>query len=194
MKILLTLFVLLFSSSVMADDISDFEIEGMSIGDSLLDYFSEEEIIKEKKNSFIFKDNEFIIIDFKKSIFKTYETIQIYLKPNDKNYIIYGVEGLIESFSTISECLKLKEEVVDELSLLFKNTAKKTIKNFNHQYDKTGNTKVYYVFFDLKLGGSADVGCIDWSKELEIKEGWKDDFHVLISNSEFTKYLNNNPY
>ena len=45
MKILLTLFVLLFSSSVVAEDISDFEIEGMSIGDSLLDYFSEKKII-----------------------------------------------------------------------------------------------------------------------------------------------------
>ena len=44
MKILLTLFVLYFSSSVVAEDISDFEIDGMSIGDSLLDYFSEKEI------------------------------------------------------------------------------------------------------------------------------------------------------
>ena len=44
MKILLTLFVLLFSSSVFADDISDFQIEGMSIGDSLLDYFTKKEI------------------------------------------------------------------------------------------------------------------------------------------------------
>ena len=47
MKILLTLFVLLFSSSVFADAISDFEIEGMSLGDSLLDYMSEEEILEE---------------------------------------------------------------------------------------------------------------------------------------------------
>ena len=33
----------------LADDIRDFEIEGMSIGDSLLDYFSEEEIIINKQ-------------------------------------------------------------------------------------------------------------------------------------------------
>ena len=46
MKILLTFFVLFFSSSVVADGISDFQIEGMSIGDNLLDYFSEEEIKK----------------------------------------------------------------------------------------------------------------------------------------------------
>ena len=39
MKTLLTLFVLLFSSSMFADDISDFEIEGIRIGDSALKYF-----------------------------------------------------------------------------------------------------------------------------------------------------------
>ena len=43
--ILLFSFFLLSSPSVFADDISDFQIEGMSIGDSLLDYFSEDEII-----------------------------------------------------------------------------------------------------------------------------------------------------
>jgi hypothetical protein len=32
---------------VVADDISDFEIEGISIGDSLLDYISEEKIKSE---------------------------------------------------------------------------------------------------------------------------------------------------
>ena len=46
MKTLLTFFILFFSSSVFAEDISDFQIEGISIGDSLLDYFSEEEIKK----------------------------------------------------------------------------------------------------------------------------------------------------
>ena len=49
MKTLLTLFVLLFSSSVFADYISDFEIEVMSIGDCLLVYMSEEVIKTEIK-------------------------------------------------------------------------------------------------------------------------------------------------
>ena len=57
MKILLTLVVLFFSTLVFADDISDFEIEGMSIGDSLLDYMSKEEI-KNKINSY--NDNGYI--------------------------------------------------------------------------------------------------------------------------------------
>ena len=44
--ILLFSFLLLSSPSVLADDISDFEIEGISIGDSLLDYMTEDEILK----------------------------------------------------------------------------------------------------------------------------------------------------
>ena len=48
-KLLVLLFSIFFlsSPSVFADDISDFEIEGISIGDSLLDYMTEEEILKE---------------------------------------------------------------------------------------------------------------------------------------------------
>ena len=48
-KLLVLLFSLffLFSHSVFADDISDFVIEGISIGDSLLDYMTEDEILKE---------------------------------------------------------------------------------------------------------------------------------------------------
>ena len=51
MRIFIAALVLIFSlqSWSKADDIRDFEIEGMSIGDSLLDYLSEEEIKSNKK-------------------------------------------------------------------------------------------------------------------------------------------------
>ena len=52
-------FFLLFSSPVMADDISDFEIEGMSIGDSLLDYMSEEKIKTElEENRYMYEQEK----------------------------------------------------------------------------------------------------------------------------------------
>ena len=44
-----------------ADDIRDFQIEGMSVGDSLLDYFSKSEIKKGKKN--YFKDNFSLFVE-----------------------------------------------------------------------------------------------------------------------------------
>ena len=50
MKIILAILVLIFSlqSLTKADDITDFEIEGMSIGDSLLNYISDNQIKKNK--------------------------------------------------------------------------------------------------------------------------------------------------
>ena len=69
MRIFLTVLILIFSlqSWTKADDISDFQIEGMSIGDSLLDYFSEKEI---KKNLVTYyKDNTFSTTDITSSKF-----------------------------------------------------------------------------------------------------------------------------
>ena len=92
MKILLTLFVLLFSSSVSADDISDFQIEGMSIGDSLLDYFSKKQIINNKVD-YSYKNNDFYAVNFDNLISsETYDGGEVYLKTNDENYIIYHMK------------------------------------------------------------------------------------------------------
>ena len=46
MRIFIAVIVLIFSlqSWTKADDIRDFQIEGMSIGDSLLDFYSKDEI------------------------------------------------------------------------------------------------------------------------------------------------------
>ena len=63
MKKLLGIVVLslLLTLSAKADDIKDFEIEGISIGDKLFDHFSNEEFKYAEKNSVIFKqkDNKF---------------------------------------------------------------------------------------------------------------------------------------
>ena len=69
MRLFLTLLIIIFNlqSLTKADDISDFEIEGISIGDSLLDYYSKREIndrlksIKSTYTSKKFKRVEFRI-------------------------------------------------------------------------------------------------------------------------------------
>mgnify|MGYP000034597114 CR=1 FL=1 len=101
MKIFITLFVLFFSSSLSAEDISDFQIEGinifefkgMSIGDSLLDYFSEEEINQNK--SFYPDSKRFFRLTRKIANMELYDTTQFHVKSNDKNYTIYSISGLI---------------------------------------------------------------------------------------------------
>ena len=53
MKIFITVLVLIFSlqSGIKADDIRDFQIEGISVGDSLLNYFNDAVIIENKVNN-----------------------------------------------------------------------------------------------------------------------------------------------
>ena len=94
-----------------ADDIRDFQIEGMSIGDSLLDYFSEEKIKKSKrKNAYRWKkDRKFtsIEIQFHPS-FKIYDAIQATYKTNDKKFQIYMLSGFLDFPNNIKDCYKKK--------------------------------------------------------------------------------------
>ena len=81
------LFLVLFSFSApsFADDIIEFEIEGMSLGGSLLDYFSEEEI-KETILSGVYEDIFVVSLINKTSLI--YDGITVTYKSKDKKYKI----------------------------------------------------------------------------------------------------------
>ena len=83
MKKILTILILIFTLQTpsQADDISEFEIEGMSIGDSLLDYYSKSQI-----KSFL-QDNypgskKFYIKYAHSNRFEIYESVTVALKKN----------------------------------------------------------------------------------------------------------------
>ena len=63
LKVFLILLILIFNfqSFLKADDIKDFQIEGMSIGDSLLEYKTENEIISSKRN--YVKNKRYYVVD-----------------------------------------------------------------------------------------------------------------------------------
>ena len=106
MKTLLTLFVLLFSSSLFAEDISDFEIEGMSIGDSALDYFSEKKISSLPKHFHRKSRKFFYVIIGPEKKFKVYDKVILNFKANDKNYKIYALSGVFDYPNSIKQCYK----------------------------------------------------------------------------------------
>ena len=78
-----------------ADDIRDFQIEGISIGDSLLDYFSEKEIENNIQRT-SFKNKKYTKFEmYKHDSYKTYESAQVFFKKNDEKYKIYFVSGAL---------------------------------------------------------------------------------------------------
>ena len=178
MKRLLLILILSFSfqSWSKADDIRDFEIEGISIGDSLLKYFNEDSIKEEMNSStvFIYKDNKFIDIGIgstdsyplKKNL-KVYDDVGITLIPNDKKYNIYAVDGTIFC-ENLNNCLIQKTDIKSELISYFGNSATHDDMNSPHDFDKTGQSKTYMTTFRFKSHKSVvRVIVTDWSDESE---------------------------
>ena len=185
------LFLILFSFQTPSwtDDISDFQIEGMSIGDSLLDYFSEEYINSHSK--YWWKDRKYFMVSASSPSFEIYEFMQFALKNNDKNYIIQGLSGKIVFEKDIQNCLKKKNEVVKELSDFFKNYIENIENKITpHQHDETGESKQHTTYINLKSKNTVDIYCEDWSEKTKLTT----NFQVRILNKEFMKYLNYEAY
>ena len=188
MRILLTLFVLLFSSSVFADDISDFQIEGMSVGDSLLDYLPREEIVEQVEKS---KDwYYYLTYDFAEVIIrsnlKIYKDVSVFVKPNDKDYLIHSIRGTIE-INDLSECLEKQKIASTEIFSLFPNSIK-TEDAFPHIIDKSGKSMVYEIGFRTNEF-FVTVVCTDVIKEILKENNTYNNFAVAIDEKEVEDWL-----
>ena len=185
------LFLLLFSFQApsWADDISDFQIEGMSVGDSLLDYFSEKEIEDNIKRT-SFKNKKYTKFEmYKHDSFKTYETVQVFFKTNDEKYKIYFVSGaLFDENINIKNCKK-KDEIAEEISKSIKDVKINDEGIYSHPTDKSGESKVNASTFRFLSDGYIKVTCVDYSKKIEEEWGWKDNVRVDIGTEEFGNFL-----
>ena len=183
MKIILTFFVLLFSSSVVAEDISDFEIEGMSVGDSLLDYFKEEEILNNQLE--FYQDKSFKVSMLSGNFFLTYENILVHYKKNDSQFIIESIDGVISYIDNIDECYLKKNEISKEIKNLFKNQEWQ-----NDQYeDADGLFTSEYIIFSS--GASIGIQCYDWNKKIESEYNYVDHLRLGLNSKEFQYWVDN---
>ena len=197
MKRLLTILILIFTLQTpsQADDIRDFQIEGMSIGDSLLDFLSEEEIEKKinHNTSYWYPNKTFVSIGTmsESEKYKIYEDVGIIIKPNDKKYIIYALEGTFYFDDKIDKCYKKQKEIVKDLKEMFSNTG--SINEYDVKYlgDKSGKSKIRSVDILFKDKSAVRVVCYDMSKELN-DDNNPDALYAIINSSEFMIWLNEN--
>ena len=116
MKKILPILILIFTLQTpsQADDIRDFQIEGMSVGDSALDYFSEEEIKKHTNAEVQFPNKKFTIVTLNsidanaiKSL-KVYEAVRFAYKASSKKYIIHEIAGALYYQDNFKDCFNKK--------------------------------------------------------------------------------------
>ena len=116
MRKLYTYLLLIFSSFStfsFAEDISEYQIGGISIGESLLKYLSKEQIISEieiNKPTYNYLNNDFGEVYLFKNI-DNYYALTFMVKPKDKYFNIYSVRGLIAYDDKIEQCFIKKIEL-----------------------------------------------------------------------------------
>ena len=173
-----------FQSWTKAEDIRDFEIEGMSVGESLLNHISVEKI----ENNIIpyFKDKrKYYIIKFEENL-NLYEDLEIYLKSDDNNYIIRSISaGLYPD--NLKECLKSKDDIVrninSSLNIKFKES------NYNHHYYKNTTT---YNSVAIVNGGFIRIECIYYDLKDKAKHNVKDNLSIVSKSNEIEKWFKSN--
>ena len=189
MRIFIVLLVLIFSlqSWTKADDIRDFEIEGMSIGDSALKILSKEELEEYKIHGFVYEDKRFYAT---KSIslnnFQIYDSIQFHIKAKDSNYTIYSITGKIIYKDNYEGCVLELENILPDLKQTFPNAkvqdgGVEIWKNYNNQEIKT---KSY--FLQLSSGDEIALECYDQPKERIYNF---DSLKISIDSKEFVEFL-----
>jgi len=166
MKRLLLILILIFSFQTLtkAEDISDFEIEGVSIGDNLLNFLTIDEI----------KNSTYPVMRGSKEFNKyhkvplnnnsnRYDNVLLYYKKDDPDKIIQAVAGRNYYVENIDECYDLQKTIVKELESIFteskkNNNGKERVSGFPN-----GESYKYDVSFYLKDGSVVHTACYDFS-------------------------------
>ena len=177
-----------------ADDIRDFQIEGMSVEVSLLDYISEEEI-KEKKN-FMYPNKDYYSVTIFLSEFEIFKEIQFHLKANDKNYIIKSIDGILEYNNKPEDCYKKMDEIVAETSQIFEDIKIRNSGILIHPADQSGKSKSKDIYFDFKSRENMQFSCVDFSEEFTKKYPIRaqDHLRVAINTREIIDWFVNKAY
>ncbi len=187
MRIFATAMILIFSfqSLIKADDIRDFEIEGMSLGDSALLFFDQKTLEQNKEEDW-FDDKSYLpIAELKLKNSEIYTSFQIHVKNNDSEYIMKSISGFIFYKNNIDECYKKLDSIVSDIENLFSDIKNFGKNNYKHNWDKSGKSTITDVVLEDSNGYQISVQCYDWSEDLPY---W-DSLRITIDTKEFNDWL-----
>ena len=183
------IFTLSFQCWTKADDIRDFEIEGISVGDTLLQFATKEEIDLSENNSSIMKDKKgkerFIIIFLNNVTLQDYEYLQVTYKTNDKNYIIHAIDGGINFPDDFDKCKNRMNEAVIDLKNIFTKIEPINFEG-KHDADESGESIHKSTYFDLS-NGTVHVWCTLWGDKVNYSDG----LDVSLRSKEYSEFLQN---
>ena len=187
MRIFLSITILILSlqSLAKADDISDFEIEGISIGDTALKILNRSQILEEfkiGKDEYSWTDQKFT--DLYSYTSNSYDKLVMAVKRKDPEFIIYAISGQID-YKEIKQCFEKQNEIEKIFDDMLSN-AKKDKWTQKHTQDKTGKSELHWIVYSFNTGDKVELICFDMAKHMKQPSG----LDVGIVSAEYRNWLN----
>ena len=192
---------MLFQNISLADDIQRFQIGGISIGDSALDYFSESQLEDNEQgwHNYNYKEYSTSFVPGK----GIYDWFLVSYKSNDYNFKIEALVGGIEKKNYDNKaCNNKLDNVVLDMSELLKNTKQKNERTYelsadaSRTYPFTGKSSVTSISFDFSNGEAIILACYNMDKEANQNASFitstlnqNYSFRISVRSHLFVKYL-----
>ena len=175
--------IIILQSLTKADDIRDFQIEGMSIGDSALDFFTKKKI---EDGKFFEKEqgnNKEVARFYLREKTGNYDWISMSFKTSDKKYKIIELSGFI--FIPFKKCLKKRDEIDLEVKDIFNESKKQITGTTEHFLDK--KTFVNHIAYRTSetTNDYVSLTCYDWSNS----SGYRDQLRIEAYTHEYYEWL-----
>ncbi len=178
-------------SWIKADDISDFEIEGMSVGDSALNYVNKDTLSSSKR--YMWDNKKYASYATESKGNNIYDNWQIFWLDKDPDYIIQYISGF-NYITNLEQCNKLKKNIVTNIKKLIPDSIFTDYGKIPHPGDSSGKSLAYKVEFRLKDKSVIMVTCTVFSKKY--REAWNlgNTLSVSAHSTKFSNFLNNEAY
>ena len=196
----LIILVIPFQNISLADDIKNFQIEKMSIGDSALDYFSEAQIEYNEQgwHNYSYKEYSTSFMTGK----GIYDWFLVSYRNDDNNYKIEAlVGGLKKKNYGNKECNNDLDTTTLNMSELFKNTKQENKKKYeqgtdaSRTYPFTGKSSVTSISFNFPDDGVIIISCYNMDKKanqtafITSNLNQSDSFRINVRSEAFVNYL-----
>ena len=189
-----------FQNISLADDIQKFQIEGMSIGDSALDYFSEVQLEDNEQgwHNYSYKEYSTSFMLGK----GVYDWFLVTYRNDDYNFKIKALVGGMKKKNYNNKgCKNYLDATTLNVSELFKNAKQENKKKYDlttdasRTYPFTGKSVVTSVSFNFPDNGAITIACYNMDKKanqvafITSNLNQNDSFRISVRSRAFANYL-----
>lgn len=183
-KFLIVLIIILsFQSWIKADEIKSISIEGISLGDSALKFFSKQDIINNTFDYYNVKKYVPVQMD-NYDFFEIYDAVDFTYKAKDPNYIIQKLNGVL-IIEDINLCENQLDTIVNDIKPMISSAFEIEKSRIIHDNDPSGQSYIIEKQWVFPSGDRILVQCYHYSKS----HGGQNHLALSIRTKEFHNFL-----